>query len=339
MHDFRYGQNSISDYKDNLEKLFELLDDVLSGDCLVIWNTTLPVSKTIKAGFLLPELEFLSDTLRLDVMEANYFAREVVVNHGYDVLDMHYFFRRQLHRREADGVHWDMTAHRRMSNLLLAHISEAWQIPLPQNIPSIPVIPTNIEFNARLVGRSATVHGMDVGQLRDNYNQQNHNGRAQQRRGRARQRNGMQARSANTNLGGAPNENNGNFQNCPQFQVAFDFQCGQNPNQNECLSLEERHGGPVRRPDYMAGPGWLDNGCQGGRGDADQYQGNNGGNPHAEYQWTPYMQNNCQAGPRRGRGRGMGHALRQQPYGGNPNMEGERRHPHDRYSVGGGYWC
>ncbi|KAL3863864.1 hypothetical protein ACJMK2_005591 [Sinanodonta woodiana] len=129
----RYGANSIDDYKKNLVKLFTRFNEVLPKDCLVIWNTTMPISKSVHGGFMVPEAEFMNSTLRLDVLEANFFAREVVVSHGYDVLDLHYYLRHQLHRRVEDGVHWDMTAHRRITNLLLSHVSEAWNKESPNN--------------------------------------------------------------------------------------------------------------------------------------------------------------------------------------------------------------
>ena len=48
--------------------------------------------------------------------------------YGFDILDLHYHLRHQLQRRADDGVHWDMTAHRRISNLILSHIADAWNV-------------------------------------------------------------------------------------------------------------------------------------------------------------------------------------------------------------------
>lgn len=44
------------------------------------------------------QIDFLQDMLRFEVMEANLFCRELVVSHGYDVLDTHYHLRMQIHR-------------------------------------------------------------------------------------------------------------------------------------------------------------------------------------------------------------------------------------------------
>ncbi|XP_022080751.1 PC-esterase domain-containing protein 1A-like [Acanthaster planci] len=140
----RYGPNSMKAYKTNLEKTFYRMQKTLEPDCLFLWNTALPVANKIRGGFLLPELEFLSETLRLDVMEGNFYAKELASAFDFDVLDLHFYFRFQLHRRVADGVHWNHQAHRRMSNLILSHISEAWGLSVPRRLeawhqpPSVP---------------------------------------------------------------------------------------------------------------------------------------------------------------------------------------------------------
>ena len=85
----------------------------------------------MRGGFLLPELEFMSEVLSMDVLRANNFAQRVVVDYGFDVVDLHYYFRSQLQHRAEDGVHWDQVVHRRITNLLLAHICEAWGLGLP----------------------------------------------------------------------------------------------------------------------------------------------------------------------------------------------------------------
>ncbi|XP_013412949.1 PC-esterase domain-containing protein 1A [Lingula anatina] len=133
----RYGPSSVPKYKENLIELFHKFKKILPDDALVIWNTALPIANNARGGFLIPEVEFMNDTLRLDIMEANYYARQVAGHYGFDVLDLHYYFRRQIHRRAKDGVHWDMTAHRRITNLLLTHISEAWGVELPGRVQKL----------------------------------------------------------------------------------------------------------------------------------------------------------------------------------------------------------
>lgn len=121
-------------YKENLEKLFNRFKECLSKDCLILWNATLPISRDARGGFIVPEISFLNHTLRLDILEANFYARQIVAAHGYDFLDLHFYFRENIHRRANDGIHWDMTAHRRITNLLLSHMSDAWGETSPGRI-------------------------------------------------------------------------------------------------------------------------------------------------------------------------------------------------------------
>jgi hypothetical protein len=51
-----------------------------------------------KVIFSILQVEFLQHTLRFEVMEANMFARQIVVSHGFDVLDIHHHLRMQIHR-------------------------------------------------------------------------------------------------------------------------------------------------------------------------------------------------------------------------------------------------
>ena len=73
-------------------------------------------------------------TMELHVLEANYYASKVAVENGHDVVDLHYFLRHQIHRRAEDCIHWDMTGHRRITNLVLTRISQTWGIKLPKHI-------------------------------------------------------------------------------------------------------------------------------------------------------------------------------------------------------------
>ncbi len=42
-----------------------------------------------------------------------------------------------MHRQVRDEVHWDNTGLRRVVNMLLTHISEAWGVPLPERYKSV----------------------------------------------------------------------------------------------------------------------------------------------------------------------------------------------------------
>ncbi|XP_064615706.1 uncharacterized protein LOC135479733 [Liolophura sinensis] len=127
----RYGANPVPAFKKNLNTAFTRLTEVVPNDCLLLWITCMPISQTAKGGVFVPEVEHLKSLVPLELLQANAFSSELARSFGFDVLDLCFFFRNQLHRIADDGIHWDMTAHRRFTNLILSHVSEAWEIPLP----------------------------------------------------------------------------------------------------------------------------------------------------------------------------------------------------------------
>ena len=86
-HICRYGRNGVDEYKKNLTRLFDRFKQTLPDDCLLVWNATLPISKNARGGFLVPEVEFMNSSLRLDILEANFYANQVMVKrlHHYCV--------------------------------------------------------------------------------------------------------------------------------------------------------------------------------------------------------------------------------------------------------------
>ncbi|XP_076103356.1 PC-esterase domain-containing protein 1A-like [Mytilus galloprovincialis] len=149
----RYGKASVEMYKENLDKLYQRFKECLPEECLVLWNATLPISKDARGGFIIPEIEFMNSTLRLDILEANFYARQIIFSNGYDFLDLHYYLRGQLQRRVGDGIHWDMTAHRRITNLILTHLAEAWGENAPESVERmLPLLPPPVNrFNHSVV--------------------------------------------------------------------------------------------------------------------------------------------------------------------------------------------
>lgn len=127
--DFRRG------YREDLGSLFGLLGQALPEPCLRVWNTAMPVAEVVSGGFLLPEQQLRGAHLRLDVMEANFYSAVEAGRHGFDVLDLHFHFRHAGQHRQRDGVHWDQRAHRHLSQLLLAHVADAWGVDLPRRCP------------------------------------------------------------------------------------------------------------------------------------------------------------------------------------------------------------
>ncbi|XP_006190372.2 PC-esterase domain-containing protein 1B [Camelus ferus] len=130
----RYGEDSWPSYLRNLESLFGLLRQVLPKSCLLVWNTAMPVGDNITAPVLPPELQAsASSFMKNRVMEANFYSSVEAEKHGFDVLDLHFHFRRHVDRHlQEDGVHWNETAHRHLSQLLLAHVADAWGVELPK---------------------------------------------------------------------------------------------------------------------------------------------------------------------------------------------------------------
>ncbi|OWF49533.1 PC-esterase domain-containing protein 1B-like [Mizuhopecten yessoensis] len=228
----RYGDSYVSDYKVNLEKLCVCMKNCLTENCLALWNTTLPVSRKAKGGVIVPEVEHMMNSLQLEVLEANFVARQIVASHGFDVVDLHHFLRYHLHRRAEDGIHWDMTAHRRITNLLLSHITEAFGEKLPN------------QTEVKGVVKPCTAN---LNQVKKNFTQRNRteNGNSVSL--------GLQLQNTNVvpNFLRKPPQNMclsvhplAQSQNVRQ-QVNFgQIQVGNMP------SIEERYGGPIRKMGY-----------------------------------------------------------------------------------------
>ncbi|XP_053411754.1 PC-esterase domain-containing protein 1B isoform X2 [Nycticebus coucang] len=130
----RYGHDSWRRYLENLERLFQRLRQVLPESCLLVWNTTMPVGEKTTASFLPPEPEALpcNTSLKFDVVEANFHSFVEARKHDLDVLDLHFHFRHAWQHRWTDGVHWSQHVHRELSQLLLAHVADAWGVELPR---------------------------------------------------------------------------------------------------------------------------------------------------------------------------------------------------------------
>ncbi|XP_073928413.1 PC-esterase domain-containing protein 1B-like [Castor canadensis] len=127
----RYGRNFRRCYSEDLDSLFRRLGQVLPESCLLVWNTAMPVAEIVSGGFLRPARRACPAHLREDVMEANFYSSVAAARHGFDVLDLHFHFRHAGQHRQRDGVHWDERAHRHLTQLLLAHMADAWGVALP----------------------------------------------------------------------------------------------------------------------------------------------------------------------------------------------------------------
>ncbi|KAF4089184.1 hypothetical protein AMELA_G00063900 [Ameiurus melas] len=134
----RYNRKWVPEYKENLNNFFVQLKAVLPEESLVVWNMTMPLGKKIIGGFLVPEIQDMAQTLRYDVIEANFYGAMLANAYGMDVLDLHFHFRFSLQHRMNDGVHWNAVAHRHITCLLLAHAAQAWGVELPNPLAPVP---------------------------------------------------------------------------------------------------------------------------------------------------------------------------------------------------------
>ncbi|RNA00300.1 PC-esterase domain-containing 1A-like [Brachionus plicatilis] len=161
----RYGPSSINEYKKNLPMGIFSLIKVLPSSTVFIWNTTLPLSKEVRGGFMIPEIFDRQSKLREDVLEANHYAIKVMQEYKLDVLDLHYYFLNHIQRRAKDGIHWDATAHRRITNLILNHLCDVWDIKTPGRIiftssPKMMDLPENYEFYEEQENKCSNSNGL-----------------------------------------------------------------------------------------------------------------------------------------------------------------------------------
>lgn len=141
----RYGINGgVGPYRENLKRLLEEMKEFLPKKSLFIWNSTLPLSSDpdkIHGGFLVAAVSVQDKmNLRLDILEANKFAAELVSSFEYDVLDLHYWFRGHQDHRVKDGIHWDNESTRQMTNLLLTRIADAWGLGRPGRLFQVALL-------------------------------------------------------------------------------------------------------------------------------------------------------------------------------------------------------
>jgi len=69
------------------------LHEVLPQHSVVLWGCCMPIGDSIKGGVMDGAERNGSNSLRRDVLEANYFSSALATKHDIDVIDFHYFFR------------------------------------------------------------------------------------------------------------------------------------------------------------------------------------------------------------------------------------------------------
>jgi hypothetical protein len=134
---FRYGsQSNFGNYVQSLQTLCKGMQRVLPEYCPLLWLTALPISGEVRSGFLTVPVQHLRPLLPRMTREANVYASRVIEYYGYDVLDLHCAFWHRLALRGNDGIHWDSTAHRFISALILRYAAKLWNVDLPSYRPA-----------------------------------------------------------------------------------------------------------------------------------------------------------------------------------------------------------
>ncbi|XP_062991593.1 PC-esterase domain-containing protein 1A-like [Elgaria multicarinata webbii] len=150
----RYHDNStkepplpkaIREYRQNLEKLFAGLDDVLPSGCLVIWDTAMPIRETVTG-------KLFKNCTPMDVIHSNFYSASIACCYQFDVLDLHYSFRFLEQYLHKDGIHWNNWVHRCITKLLLTHMADAWGVELQKRKPQIDF--TGIDWNGNIEEQS-----------------------------------------------------------------------------------------------------------------------------------------------------------------------------------------
>jgi len=144
----RYGPKSEEEYYENMNTLCTRMRETLPPTSTFLWLTTLPMSSHIASGFLLESIRFLSDTLRVAVLEANYYVAQIITAYGFDILDLHFYMRTLINHREKDGVHWDACAHRHITDMICVFLYDSWGIQLPDSTIE-EMKKTNLQLDCR----------------------------------------------------------------------------------------------------------------------------------------------------------------------------------------------
>jgi len=161
----RWGTGGTRQFRYNIHYLLHSLKWLLRKDgwtdVQVIWMTTPPISTEIRGGFMMRQLEFSKLAMRCNIMEGNQYAANAAAAYGFDVLDMHYYMMPQIHRRAADGIHWNAEAVRMQVNVFLTHFCLARGIELKnrwKESRNLKMTENCLLEEAKLAQRAAVLH-------------------------------------------------------------------------------------------------------------------------------------------------------------------------------------
>ena len=141
----RYGEYSVVDFETRVEKLYKYLEMVLLPSCLFFWVSTLPVLTNAHDSFLLPRVHYRGHSLRLDLLEANYFVQQLCYKYERDFLDLNFHCRDlTLLHQLADGIHWNGFANRKFSNYVVRYIADCFGMALNPMEPLLEYVPNAV---------------------------------------------------------------------------------------------------------------------------------------------------------------------------------------------------
>jgi hypothetical protein len=159
----RWGTMGTRHFRYNIHTLLHNIKWLLRKrpDVQVIWMTTPPISTEIRGGFMVRQIEFAKLAMRFNIMEGNQYAANAAAAYGFDVLDMHYYMCHQIHRRAADGIHWNSEAVRMQVNVFVTHFCLSRGLQLQNRWKETPYgkMSENILLEeAKLAQRAAVLH-------------------------------------------------------------------------------------------------------------------------------------------------------------------------------------
>ena len=127
----RYGSESVAEFESRAEKLFKHLDMILSPNCLFFWMSSLPVHTNAHKAFMVPRLVHKGHSIRVDLLQANFFIHMLCYEYERDFLDLNFHCRDlTLFHQLSDGLHWDGYANRQFSSYIIRYIADSLGIKM-----------------------------------------------------------------------------------------------------------------------------------------------------------------------------------------------------------------
>ena len=127
----RYGPESVAEFESRAERLFKYLDMILSPTCLFFWLSSLPVNTNSHKAYMMPRLLYKGHSMRIDLLQANYFIHMLCYDYQRDFLDLSFHCRDlTLFHQMSDGLHWDGFANRQFSSYIMRYIADSLGIKM-----------------------------------------------------------------------------------------------------------------------------------------------------------------------------------------------------------------